>query len=58
VAADLMVRFYKKHLGMERMSAAAALRAAQIELWRISPGKSPYFWAAHVLVGDWAQGAQ
>ncbi|MBI1763821.1 MAG: CHAT domain-containing protein [Acidobacteria bacterium] len=52
-AAELMVRFYKRLLGPERMSPAAALRAAQVELWRGQQWQSPYYWAAFVLQGEW-----
>jgi CHAT domain-containing protein len=50
-AAELMARFYKRLMGPERMSAAAALRSAQIEMWQ--KGQAPYFWAAFVLQGEW-----
>lgn len=50
-AAELMARFYKRLLGPERMSAAAALRSAQIEMWK--KGQAPYFWTAFVLQGEW-----
>jgi CHAT domain-containing protein len=51
--SELMVRFYKKLLGPERMSPAAALRAAQIEMSGDKRWQSPYFWGAFVLQGDW-----
>jgi CHAT domain-containing protein len=50
-AAELMARFYKRLLRPERMAAAAALRAAQIEMWK--NGQTPYFWGAFVLQGEW-----
>lgn len=50
--AELMTRFYQKML-KERQAPAAALRAAQIELWRQKAWESPYFWAAFVLQGEW-----
>ncbi len=52
-AAELMVRFYKRLLGTERLSPAAALRAAQVEMWKDQRWQSPYYWAAFVLQGEW-----
>ena len=50
--AQLMTRFYAGLLG-KGMTPAAALRAAQVEMWRRQPARSPYFWSAFVLQGDW-----
>jgi CHAT domain-containing protein len=52
-AAELIVRFYKKMLGAERLPPAAALRSAQIEMWKNERWGHAYFWAAFVLQGDW-----
>jgi CHAT domain-containing protein len=50
--SELMAKFYQKMLrGGQR--PAAALRAAQVEMWRSSPWPSPYYWAAFVLQGEW-----
>lgn len=49
--AELMKRFYEKVL-KENMQPAAALRAAQLEMWR-SKYNSPYYWGAFVLQGEW-----
>lgn len=51
-SAKLMVVFYKKMLGEEMLSPAAALKAAQLELLK-SNYRSPYYWAAFVLQGEW-----
>jgi CHAT domain-containing protein/Tfp pilus assembly protein PilF len=51
-SAKLMVRFYKGMLGKERLSPAAALRAAQIALWKEERWHAPYYWAAFVLQGE------
>jgi len=51
-SAELMKRMYKKMLGRERLSPAAALRAAQVELWR-KGSTSPYYWAGFSLQGEW-----
>ncbi len=50
--AELMKKFYTGML-KRRLPAAAALRAAQLELARDPRWRSPYFWAAFVLQGDW-----
>jgi CHAT domain-containing protein len=50
--AEMMVRFYRKML-KENLRPAAALRAAQIELWRDKRWQSPYFWAGFTLQGEW-----
>jgi len=50
--ADLMTRFYEKMLKHgERPSAA--LRAAQVEMWKQKQWQSPYYWAAFTLQGEW-----
>src|SRR4029078_9960640 len=50
--ATLMKRFYE-HLLLGGRPAAAALRAAQIELWRDKRWNTPYYWAAFILEGEW-----
>ncbi len=50
--SELMVRFYKKML-QDKLAPAAALRAAQIELLQQTEWKSPYYWAAFELQGEW-----
>jgi CHAT domain-containing protein len=51
--AELMSAFYRKMLGTEHLSPAAALRAAQIEMWSNSRWQAPYFWATFTLQGEW-----
>jgi CHAT domain-containing protein/tetratricopeptide (TPR) repeat protein len=50
--ADLMSLMYKE-LVTAGKPPAAALRAAQLAMWRSPRGKAPYYWAAFVLQGDW-----
>ncbi len=50
--SELMTRFYKKMM-QEKLQPAAALRAAQIEMWQDTKWKSPYYWAAFTLQGEW-----
>ena len=53
--SELMARFYRALLGDRRLSAAAALREAQVEMWRQQDWQSPYYWAAFALQGEWQQ---
>jgi CHAT domain-containing protein/Tfp pilus assembly protein PilF len=50
--AELMKRFYRRML-REGLRPAAALRAAQIELWKQRQWQAPYYWGAFVLQGEW-----
>ena len=50
--AELMAQFYEKMLkGGER--PAAALRAAQVGMWKQEGWQSPYYWAAFTMQGEW-----
>ena len=49
---ELMVRFYR-NVFVEHQSPAAALRSAQVDMWQNSEWRSPYYWAAFVLQGEW-----
>src|SRR5262249_55574747 len=48
--ADLMKQFYKGML-TDGLRPAAALRAAQVTMWKEK--RAPYFWAAFALQGEW-----
>lgn len=50
--AELMKRFYSSMLG-KSLPPAAALRQAQIEMWKQQRWMPPYYWAAFVLQGEW-----
>ncbi|WP_347276089.1 CHAT domain-containing protein [Coleofasciculus sp. FACHB-T130] len=50
--SELMTKFYKGMLE-KNLQPAAALRAAQIEMWQKTEWKAPYYWAAFVLQGEW-----
>ena len=50
--AELMKSFYRNLL-QERMPASLALRAAQVEMQRQARWRSPYYWGAFTLQGDW-----
>jgi CHAT domain-containing protein/tetratricopeptide (TPR) repeat protein len=50
--AELMKQFYQ---GMVKdgLRPAAALRAAQVAMWKQQRWQEPYYWAAFVLQGEW-----
>jgi CHAT domain-containing protein len=50
--AELMRQFYHGML-KENLRPAAALRQAQIALWKDSRWARPYYWAAFTLQGEW-----
>ena len=50
--AELMKPFYRGML-QEKLRPAAALRAAQIEMWKKPQWQSPFYWGAFVLQGEW-----
>ena len=49
---ELMRRFYVEMLQTKR-SPAAALRQAQLEMWRQDRWQAPFYWAAFSLQGEW-----
>jgi CHAT domain-containing protein len=51
--SELMKRFYQGLLGPEALSAAGALRQAQLSIWKEKQWRAPYYWAAFVLQGEW-----
>jgi CHAT domain-containing protein/tetratricopeptide (TPR) repeat protein len=50
--AELMKLFYQQMLS-GGLRPAAALRMAQIDLWRQKRWAAPYYWAAFTLQGEW-----
>jgi CHAT domain-containing protein/tetratricopeptide (TPR) repeat protein len=50
--ADLMAKFYERML-KQGERPAAALRAAQVEMWKQKQWQSPYYWAAFTMQGEW-----
>jgi CHAT domain-containing protein len=50
--ANLMKLFYERML-KDGLRPAAALRAAQIAMWKTEPNAIPYRWGAFILQGDW-----
>jgi len=50
--ANLMKLFYERML-KDGLRPAAALRAAQVAMWKTEPNAVPYRWGAFILQGDW-----
>lgn len=50
--ATLMADFYRA-MEKDGMPASAALRAAQINMWKQKRWNDPYFWAAFQIQGEW-----
>jgi CHAT domain-containing protein len=50
--ADLMRRFYQRLFKHPTSHPAAALRGAQLEMWRAGKWKQPFYWASFVLQGE------
>ena len=50
--SDLMTKFYRGML-KDNERPAAALRAAQIAMWKQKQWQSPYYWAAFTMQGEW-----
>jgi CHAT domain-containing protein/tetratricopeptide (TPR) repeat protein len=51
--AELMGKFYGAMLGKKKLSPAAAMRNAQIAMWKSRGFNAPYYWAAFVLQGEY-----
>jgi CHAT domain-containing protein len=51
--AELMARFYERVLAGGRLTPAAALRSAQLRMWRSGRWRAPYYWAAFTLQGEY-----
>ena len=50
--AQLMGRFYEAMLG-QGLKPAAALRLAQVAMWKEKRWQGPHYWAAFTLQGEW-----
>jgi CHAT domain-containing protein len=48
-----MKRFYQGMLGKEKLASAAALRAAQLVLFKEKEWQSPFYWAAFTLQSEY-----
>ena len=51
-SAELMTELYRQMLGREHLRPSAALRKAQIKIWKQKRWQSPYYWAAFVMQGE------
>jgi len=50
--AEMMSRLYRVLL-QQHQRPAAALRTAQLEMWKQKRWRAPYYWAAFELEGEW-----
>lgn len=50
--SELMSRFYES-MFKEQKRPAAALRAAQVSMWKEKRWAAPYYWAGFILQGEW-----
>jgi CHAT domain-containing protein/Tfp pilus assembly protein PilF len=50
--SELMTDFYRA-MEVERLRPAAALRKAQLAIWKHTGWQAPYYWAAFQLQGEW-----
>jgi len=50
--SDLMTQFCRGML-KDNERPVAALRTAQIEIWKQKKWQSPYYWAAFTMQGEW-----
>jgi CHAT domain-containing protein len=50
--AELMKKYYQQMLG-KGVNPVAALRAAQLEIWKSEQWKAPYYWSGFVVQGEW-----
>jgi CHAT domain-containing protein len=50
--AEMMPQLYQGMLA-RKLSPAAALREAQIAIWKSGHWTRPYYWAAFTLPGEW-----
>jgi CHAT domain-containing protein len=50
--AELMERFYKGML-VGKLRPAAALRSAEVAMWKQKRWAAPFYWAAFTLQGEW-----
>ncbi|MBI3473365.1 MAG: CHAT domain-containing protein [Candidatus Solibacter usitatus] len=51
--AEFMGHFYRAMLGPRRLTAPVALRSAQNTMQKDPRWRSPFYWSAFVLQGDW-----
>jgi CHAT domain-containing protein/Tfp pilus assembly protein PilF len=50
--SELMKRFYQGVLG-QGLRPAAALRTAQVSMWKDKRWQAPHYWAAFTIQGEW-----
>jgi CHAT domain-containing protein/tetratricopeptide (TPR) repeat protein len=55
VATELLVKRFYQQLLEEKKPPTAALRAAQISMWKSRRWSSPFYWAAFEVHGEWEE---
>jgi len=50
--AELMRQFYDRKI-KNGLTPAAALRSAELAMWKQGTWKSPFYWAGFVIYGEW-----
>lgn len=50
---ELMKLFYQGMLGEKKLRPAAALREAQIAMWKTKRFSAPFYWSAFTIQGEW-----
>jgi CHAT domain-containing protein len=51
--SELMKLFYQNMLGEKKLRPAAALREAQITMWKTKRWNAPFYWSAFTIQGEW-----
>jgi CHAT domain-containing protein len=57
IATSRLMSLFYKGMFKSGLQPTAALRAAQIEMWKTDRWKSPFFWAAFHIQGEWTPDA-
>jgi CHAT domain-containing protein len=52
-ATSLLMRSFYTHMQKGQLKPIAALRLAQLDIWRQDRWRAPFYWAAFELYGEW-----
>ena len=52
-ATSELMKFFYRNLLQKKLTASRALREAQVEMQKQPRWRSPYYWGAFILQGDW-----
>lgn len=53
IATARLMKYFYQGMEQDHLRPAAALRQAQIQLWRQKRWRHPYYWAAFQIQGEW-----